>query len=267
MRLLVSVRDGEEVAAALAGGADIVDAKEPTHGALGPVGAEMLSAIAARVPETVPFSVALGDFTSPESAARGVLLAPIPARRAPSYVKLGFAGQPSASAAMSLLTAALEAAAVVPARPIVVAVAYADHVHADAPAPEALLRATLAAGAGGFLIDTCIKDGKGLLDWLDLERLSAIAAAARSAGLLLAIAGSLDLDSIGRVAGMADVVGVRGAACRGGREGSMDAALVGRLRERLLAGSPPGPGPVPPTGRTRGPDGLSAYPRASKRPP
>jgi hypothetical protein len=32
---------------------------------------------------------------------------------------------------------------------------------------------------------------------------------------------------------MADVVGVRGAACRGGREGSVDAGLVRRLRERL----------------------------------
>ena len=35
MRLLVSVRSAEEVSAALAGGADIIDAKEPERGSLG----------------------------------------------------------------------------------------------------------------------------------------------------------------------------------------------------------------------------------------
>ena len=37
MRLLVSVRSEEEARAALAGGADIIDAKEPSRGALGAV--------------------------------------------------------------------------------------------------------------------------------------------------------------------------------------------------------------------------------------
>ena len=37
MRLLVSVRSAEEAAAAVMGGADIVDAKEPALGSLGPV--------------------------------------------------------------------------------------------------------------------------------------------------------------------------------------------------------------------------------------
>ena len=50
MRLLVSVRSAEEVAAALAGGADIIDAKEPARGSLGAVTATVLSAIAARTP-------------------------------------------------------------------------------------------------------------------------------------------------------------------------------------------------------------------------
>jgi uncharacterized protein (UPF0264 family) len=68
--------------------------------------------------------------------------------------------------------------------------------------------------------------------------LHTLAADARSAGLLLAIAGSLDLAALDRVAGIADVVGVRGAACRGGREGSVDAELVRRLRERLRVRPP-----------------------------
>ena len=38
MRLLVSVRSAAEARAALSGGADIIDAKEPSLGSLGAVG-------------------------------------------------------------------------------------------------------------------------------------------------------------------------------------------------------------------------------------
>jgi (5-formylfuran-3-yl)methyl phosphate synthase len=239
MRLLVSVRAGDEVAAALAGGADIIDAKEPARGSLGPVSPEVLRAICACLPESVPLSVALGDFTAPDAVRRALAGAEVPGRRAPTYLKLGFAGQRSEAVVSSLLASALDATeAATPARPIVVPVAYADHVSAGSPSPEVLLRATMVAGARAFLIDTYMKDGGGLLEWIDLERLRALSAYARSGGLLLAIAGSLDPAALDRVAGLADVVGVRGAACRGGREGSVDAGLVRRLRERLGVGLP-----------------------------
>jgi uncharacterized protein (UPF0264 family) len=238
MRLLVSVRAPDEVAAALAGGADIIDAKEPARGSLGPVSAETLQGISARMPESMPLSVALGDFTAPEAVRCAVAGAEVPGRRAPMYLKLGFAGERSDAVVTSLVASALAATAAMPARPVVVPVAYADHVSAGSPPPEVLLRAALAAGARAFLIDTYSKDGSGLLEWIALERLRALSAHARSAGVLLAIAGSLDPAALDRVAGMADVVGVRGAACRGGREGSVDAVLVRRLRERLAVGPP-----------------------------
>jgi len=236
MRLLVSVRAGDEVAAALAGGADIIDAKEPARGSLGPVSPEVLQAIAARVPPPVPLSVALGDFTEPDAVRLAVAGVKVPGRRAPTYVKLGFAGERSEAAVTSLVAAAVDAAAATPARPIVVPVAYADHENAGSPAPEDLLRAAMSAGGRAFLIDTCMKDGRALLGWIALERLRRLSADARSAGMLLAIAGSLDLAALDHLAGIADVIGVRGAACRGGREGSVEAALVRRVRDRLGGG-------------------------------
>src|SRR4051812_47948913 len=42
MELLVSVRSAKEVEAALAGGADIIDAKEPSRGSLGAVSPKVL---------------------------------------------------------------------------------------------------------------------------------------------------------------------------------------------------------------------------------
>jgi len=233
MRLLVSVRAGDEVAAALAGGADIIDAKEPARGSLGPVSPEVLQAIAARMPAAVPLSVALGDFTEPDAVRLAVAGVKVPGRRAPTYVKLGFAGERSEAAVTSLVAAAVADAAATPLRPIVVPVAYADHENAGSPAPEDLLRAAMAAGSRAFLIDTCLKDGRALLEWIALERLRRLSADARSAGMLLAIAGSLDLAALDHLAGIADVIGVRGAACRGGREGSVEAALVRRVRDRL----------------------------------
>jgi uncharacterized protein (UPF0264 family) len=236
MQLLVSLRAGNEVAAALAGGADIVDAKEPARGSLGPVDPEVLQEFAARTPPSVPLSLALGDFTAPDTVRRAVAGAKVRQRSAPTYLKLGFAGEDSEAVVTSLVAAALAAAAATPLRPVVVPVAYADHERAGSPAPETLLRAAIAAGARAVLIDTCLKDGRGLLHWLPPGRLRSVSDRARSAGLLVAVAGSLDLASLDRVAGAADVVGVRGAACRDGRGGSVDATLVRRLRERLGAG-------------------------------
>jgi hypothetical protein len=236
MRLLVSVRAGDEVAAALAGGADIIDAKEPARGSLGPVSPEVLLAIAVRVPEPVPLSVALGDFTEPDAVRLAVAGAKVPVRRAPTYVKLGFAGERSEAAVTSLVAATIDAASATVARPIVVPVAYADHENAGSAAPEDVLRAAIAAGARAFLMDTWMKNGRGLLEWIPLERLRRMSADARSAGMLLAIAGSLDLAALDHLAGIADVIGVRGAACRGGREGSVEAALVRRFHDRLRGG-------------------------------
>ncbi len=64
VELLVSVRNCDEIAAALAGGCDLLDFKEPEHGALGMVGPETLRAIKAYCTSqsvTQPLSMALGE--------------------------------------------------------------------------------------------------------------------------------------------------------------------------------------------------------------
>jgi uncharacterized protein (UPF0264 family) len=60
-QLLVSVRDVAEAEAALAGGADIIDIKEPRRGALGMADAAMIAEIVACVDRRVPVSAALGE--------------------------------------------------------------------------------------------------------------------------------------------------------------------------------------------------------------
>jgi uncharacterized protein (UPF0264 family) len=240
MRLLVSVRSPEEARSALLGGADIIDAKEPSRGSLGAVAPELLAGIALQVPQEVELSVALGDFTGAERVTQAITRLPALRRRSAVYVKLGLAGVSSEEEAGSILEAGLAAARQHPERPRVVAVAYADSDRAESAPPEILSSVAARSGAAGLLIDTHVKDGRNLLDWMAPDRLSALIALARRAGLLTALAGSLKVDALPILARAApDIVGFRAAACAGGREGRVSRIRVARLRrgvQRLDSG-------------------------------
>src|SRR5471030_2493495 len=58
---LASARSADEALLALAGGADIIDAKEPAAGALGRVAADVLRAIVAAIAGSRPVSATIGD--------------------------------------------------------------------------------------------------------------------------------------------------------------------------------------------------------------
>jgi uncharacterized protein (UPF0264 family) len=236
MRLLVSVRSAAEVAAAVAGGADIVDAKEPAAGSLGAVSGRVLREIALRVPGGVPLSIALGDLKNVAAleAAMAVLheLTPRPSR---PYVKIGLSAAGDRGAA--LLPALVDLASRTPIRPAVVAVAYADYVAAGAPAPGTVARLAAAAGADGVLLDTWGKEGGDLFQHLAEPALHAWIEQVRAAGLLVALAGSLSIKGVRAVAELpADIVGVRGAACVGGRTGVVSEGRVAELKAALSQG-------------------------------
>ena len=94
------------------------------------------------------------------------------------------------------------------------------------------------SGADGLLIDTADKRGPGLLRLVAPDALAALVARAHEAGLFVVLAGKLTADdlSVARAAG-ADIAGVRGAACDGGRTGRVAARKV-RLLRSLCAASP-----------------------------
>jgi uncharacterized protein (UPF0264 family) len=234
--LLVSVRDATEVADALAGGADIIDAKEPARGSLGPVEPSVLAAIVAALPGDVPLSIALGDLRSVAAAGRALDGLAVSPRAAPHYVKLGFAGQRSEAAARRIIAAAVAACRERRDDARVVAVAYADHEAAGSPLPDSVANAAAEAGAAGVLLDTWIKDGRGLFTWMPQPRLHDWVARVRAAAMLAAVAGSLRPEGLGPVAAaVPDIVGVRGAVCAGGRRGRIEREMVRRVKSALAA--------------------------------
>jgi hypothetical protein len=228
VRLLVSVANAADAAAALAGGADLIDAKDPTTGALGAVSPQIFLDIHARVSGERPVTAALGDAADEEDiegVARAFAIA------GARLVKVGFAGVVSAERAVALTAAAVRgASAGGNKRCGVVAVAYADADRAASIPADALVEVAARAGAEGMLLDTACKTGPGLRDLVASEALAMLVARLHERGLFVALAGRLtagDLPFI-RATG-ADVAGVRGAACDTGRTG-----LVSADRVRLL---------------------------------
>jgi uncharacterized protein (UPF0264 family) len=231
MRLLISVVDAAEAADAAAAGAAIIDVKDPATGALGAAAPRVVEAVRAATPADLPVSVALGDgpFEAP-AAARAALAV---ARCGAAFVKLGVRETPGDRAVATLR--AVRAA--LPSRVALIVAGFADFGRAGAPPPLALPGLAGEGGAQGCLIDTAVKDGRGLFHWLDERTLAGFVAACRGAGLLSAVAGALTVADLPRLVPIGpDIVGVRGAACTGDRvRGRVSGERVRGLA-RALAG-------------------------------
>lgn len=232
MRLLVSVRSAAEATVGLAGGADIIDAKEPSRGSLGPVSADTLRQILDRIPQEYTVSAALGDVATELDARERIHS--MPQSKHLTYLKLGFAGVSNPERVRGILRAARDAAAERESSRIV-AVAYADAVFAGSAAPPLICRASVEAGVAGILLDTYLKDGGNLLDWISTEQLRELIGSARVAGLLTAVAGGLGAEHLATVReAEPDIVGFRGEVCNNGRRGDLAEYKI-RLLRHLMA--------------------------------
>jgi hypothetical protein len=84
------------------------------------------------------------------------------------------------------------------------------------------------------MLDTAVKDGVSALTALGEAEVTEFFAEARTLGLMTGLAGALCPADFGRAQRLgADIVGVRGSACEGGRAGTVSAAKVRALRAAL----------------------------------
>jgi uncharacterized protein (UPF0264 family) len=229
---LASVRSAAEARIALAGGADIIDVKEPSSGALGRVDGETLAAIVETLGGNRPASATIGDVVLDpdtivaavtETAATGV-----------DIVKIGlFAGD---------LDGTLAALAPLAGAGIrLVAVIFADR----APDLATLVPRCAAAGFAGIMLDTADKRAGPLTAHLSAGALARFVAAARARGLLSGLAGALRLADIPDLAALgADYLGFRSALAVGGRDRGIDLAAVQGVRRALDAAQPRGAGKI-----------------------
>lgn len=227
-QLLVSVRTPQEALDALAGGASLIDIKEPAHGPLGMASLLDQYQIAAsvRASSPVPVSAALGELQDWQSQ-------PLPALPPHlQYAKLGLAGmarEPHWRAIWKQVRAEFD---VLRGRPLEwVAVAYADADRAGAPPVKEVLLAAIEEGCRVFLIDTFEKGGQRLVDLLSRPQLRELVERAHFHQLQVALAGQIvpaDLPTLLSVG--PDIIAVRGAACVAGeRAGAVSSSKVAAL--------------------------------------
>jgi uncharacterized protein (UPF0264 family) len=180
----------------------------------------------------------LGDVANPGELELSIFGLDLPARTAPIFLKAGFAGVQSAYAVSETLRVAVKTAEKHRCTPQIIAVAYADHSLAQTLAPESIRAAALDAGCAGILLDTFTKRSGNLLTWYPSAPLARWIKGGRKHGLLVAIAGGIGIGELPEVATLGpDVIGVRGAACEGGRTGRVTIARVRGLRSLVSPNS------------------------------
>ena len=267
MQLLVSVRSAEEAAEALAGGASLIDVKEPRRGPLGCADEAVIRAVVERVGGRRPVSAALGEL--PERGAE------VPSFvSALAFVKWGLAGRRGGNWQADFLWSAAVSAALAfglsfpgkgkakkkesggdrrTPKAQAVLVAYADAERAAAPSVEEILdfacRRAWPVRDHVLLLDTFDKRSAQdrvarrptLLDWLSVKHIVELCERCRAAGVRVALAGSLGMEEIRKLlSARPDWFAVRGAACAGhDRQQQVSAERVRSLVDLLSSATGP----------------------------
>jgi uncharacterized protein (UPF0264 family) len=230
-KLLVSVRSVAEAEAALAGGVDLIDVKEPSRGPLGAADDAVIRDVLRAVNGRVPVSAAMGEWLVWDGRDLPEQL---------SYIKWGLVEMAPQQGTGWDPKDLPQRTGRTYVRPMPVLVAYADHERCRSPDPEWLADRAASLSFPAFLFDTGVKDGTTLRDWIAPAALARIRLRLGEAGVPVAFAGSLDETAIRELWPLApDWFAVRGAACDGGREGVVSADRVRRLKAVIAgAGSP-----------------------------
>ena len=230
-RLLVSVRSAAEARAALAGGCEILDVKEPKRGSMGMADVATIASVVEAAKSTHPdvaISAALGDVTDWTDGCS------IPAIPEMDFVKLGPSGTATANRWIETWCRIQQRFNEKNGQASKwVAVAYVDWTLAAAPTPDAIVEAVVAETGkvdrcAGVLFDTYAKTGRTLLDWISGSELATLADRVHSRGLMLAVAGSLHASMLQSLKDVQpDVIAIRTAACADGqRTGNVASGAV-----------------------------------------
>ena len=232
MRLLVSPMNMEEAHAALAGGADILDVKNPKEGSLGANFPWVIRSVADLARGKVPVSATIGDMEfKPGTASLAALGA---ASSGADYVKAGLLGVKTHDQAEEMLKAIVRAVKDLDPKKKVVASGYSDYLRVGSISPMLLPAAASEAGADVVMVDTAIKDGKPTFDFMGEKDLADFIELGHSNDLEVALAGSIGfphLETLLRL--QPDIIGVRGIVCGGDRRSAVKEELVVKVKSAL----------------------------------
>ena len=205
-QLLISVTSIEEAQMALENGADIIDLKEPSKGALGALPIAVIQEVVAYVKVTsmsqkILTSATIGDLPMQPALLTAHINAL--AKTGVDIIKIGFFEtddyQTSLQALKLLTQSGLK----------LMAVLFAEKLY-----PQDLVAAIKNAGFIGIMLDTASKNGLTLLDYYPLNKRLNFAKNVFDHQLSLGLAGSLKLEHIAMVKELnPSYIGFRGGVC------------------------------------------------------
>ncbi len=225
---LVSVRSVPESLLAAEYPVDIIDFKEPNHGALAPVDPAIWhQAVAAfeslhdrtlsdqvAITKRPRLSAALGEREDMMQVASAV----------PPRFTFAKVGPHRCDSATRLKQLWCQTQRQLPDCVELVAVAYADHVEAECLTPEEIFDIASDFGIKRCLIDTFRKDGRSTIDVLGIDRLAPLSFTTQQRQRWWALAGSITLNQITQLSSAQiepDCIGVRGDVCDQSRTSSL----------------------------------------------
>ncbi len=236
MMLMVSVQNLDEAREAVAGGADIVDVKNLREMVIGSNFPPVIREVRHAFPKEVHVSVTLG--VVPNQAGTVALAVYGAGALGATSVKVGFI-QSDYPTALRILRESRRALDGFDTK--LIAATFADSPLYGGIDPRSVVRLARESASDGVLIDTLVKDGRTLFDFLDEATLKGLVMEGKELGMSTALSGTLRVANLNPLVRIhPDIVGVRGAVCaRGDREGrAVDATAVAHfkdeLRQRLL---------------------------------
>ena len=226
--MLASVRNLEEAKVVYECGADIIDLKEPKHGALGAIPLDMMHCIVDTLWEKCLISATTGDLPADAATIEEQVLKT--AETGVDYVKVGMFSKHH-------LESCLPRLAPCASRGIsIIAVMFAD-LNSDL---DSTIDDVKNAGLKGVMLDTARKGSGSLLKHVNLQHLKQFVNHSRQKGLLTGLAGSLTIEDIpGLIQAGPHYIGFRTALCsRKERTGYIDRNTFMKVRRSIpiLAG-------------------------------
>ncbi|MHA2288588.1 MAG: (5-formylfuran-3-yl)methyl phosphate synthase [Promethearchaeota archaeon] len=214
---------------------DFIDCKNPSEGSLGAnfpwIINQMKNLIQSSSSQLL--SATIGDFPNlPGSASLAALGAAVAGA---DIIKIGLKGPTTEKECIFLMNKVVKAVKDYNKNIKIVAAGYADKIRMESsPDYLSLPLITAKSGADIVMLDTYIKDGKGLFDFLTVEQLKQFKSKAKALNLDVALAGNLRKESLPKIKEIwPDLIGVRSMVCEGyDRNNGM---IKGHLIEELKA--------------------------------
>jgi uncharacterized protein (UPF0264 family) len=218
----------KEALEAIVGGAHIIDVKNPKEGALGANYPWIIKRIKEVTPKTLEVSCTIGEVGNlPGSVSLAALGA---ASLGVDYIKVGLHGIKTPKEAIFLLQYVRRAAKEFNPKIKIAVAGYADAKKIGTIDPLLIPEIANKAQVDVAMLDTSIKDGKNLFDYLTIEQLQRFVDLTHGFGLVTALAGSLRKQDLPLVYSLGtDIAGLRGAACTNSNR------VTGQITRKLVS--------------------------------